>query len=359
LKKVQRTNGQAINYARPGTALPPQTRVQVRHDGDRIEYIDPPLAKGIFRRRLLMQMALLISFSAAVLASACLRWHLSFVGSIVFVSALCGIKVLPELRWWRQAIRYPTVIEISARTLALTLPSGKCVSIPFDEVDDIRASKPRRMLGVRGRVSSLVIVAWGRRFRSLWYRDYIEVRWLARHIRIATGRAVDHPGEPAVQIAADEQEVGETHGTWSGPLPPAKPGKRTQDRKMNRLGRTLSREYDQFGCAPNVFLLFSMLVGIVTIGHLLDELVICLQFGFDAYFRDGVRPVPHKGFFNLSNGQMIAPPYRLLFFALYFVVMPLWMGMALLAAIGFNRLATTFRERRQRSKRAKQLKGRR
>jgi hypothetical protein len=354
LKEVQPTNGQAINYARPGTALPPQTRVQVRHDGDRIEYIDPPLAKGIFRRRLLMQMALLISFAAAVLAPVCLRWHLSFVGSIVFVSALCGIKVFPELRWWRQASRYPTVIEIASKALIVTLPSRKRVSIPFDELDDTRASKPRRMLGVRGRTSSLVIVAWGRRFRLLRYRDYIEVRWLARQIRVATGRPIDHPGEPAVQIVADQQETGEPQDAWSGPLPPASAGKHAQDHKMNRLRQTFWRDYNQLGCAASIFLLLSVVIGVRAILHLLDELVICLQFGSAAYFRDGLRPTPHRGFFNLSNGQAIAGQYKLLFSALFFIIAPLWMAIALLAAIGWNRLAIAFREWRQRSKRGRE-----
>jgi hypothetical protein len=225
---------------------------------------------------------------------------------MICVSAVVAISLWHSSRWWIQSRRHPSIIEIASNLFVLTLPTGRKISMPMSEVNDVHASKPWHMIGMKGRTSSLVIFAWGRRFRLLRYRDYIEVRWLARQIRAAMGRAEDHPSEPLVRVGIDQQEVGDPQIAWSGPLPAVTDALQAAVPKSKFLGQTLSREYDNLGCAPGILLLLSVVIGADIILHLLDVLIICLQFGIDAYFRKGLRPIPHRGFFNLNNGQMAA-----------------------------------------------------
>ena len=113
----------------------------------------------------------------------------------------------------------------------------------------------------------------------------------------------------------------------------------------------LSREYDNIGCAAGLFLLVAVLIGLFVTVRAAGIAAICMQLGPDAYFKHGVDYVPHKQPL-LNNGQRIAPIFQFVQTLIYFVLMPIWVFIALLIAIGLNKLIE-YRNRRLRSKAAR------
>jgi hypothetical protein len=329
-------NRQPIDYARPGAEHPPQTRVQVHRVENGMRFVDPPLAGSRLGHRIIVQLVVQIAASVGVLLLIVAGWRLSFQILFTVVSVGAVINTWLSLRYWRCSALYPTVIDIATDAMIVTQPTRKRIVIPFRDLADIRASRPRLMLGLPRRTSFLVIAAEGRKLRLLRYRDYVEISWLARQLRIATGRTADHPGEPPVQVGADAQEPGHSDKVWSGQLPPWTEAGRLEDEVVNKasIRQTLSREYNNLGCGATACLFLVVILGMFVICFGADGLVICLQFGMDAYFHKGLRRVPHRGFFVLNNGQTVALQYQVLFFAIYIVGMALWATLALCITIG-------------------------
>lgn len=105
----------------------------------------------------------------------------------------------------------------------------------------------------------------------------------------------------------------------------------------SRLGKALSREYNQLGCGASLLLFALMGVGAFLILPLLAFLMVIMQFGIHAYEAGWVRP--NRGYFDLTNGQKTAPQYKLLFFVLSFVAVILWTLIATLIAIAAHHAA--------------------
>src|SRR4051812_360618 len=98
----------------------------------------------------------------------------------------------------------------------------------------------------------------------------------------------------------------------------------------------LEAGYNRLGCASFLCLLTAVIAGLFVTTFAADAVVICLQFGRDAYFRQGVRPIPHRSFFELSNGQSITFPFRLVFTLLWMISFTLWIAVAVAAVIAAN-----------------------
>lgn len=335
-----------IDYARAGLEQPPRTRIMVQRGPQGIRFIDPPLAGTPFTRRLLVRLAFQTVIILTVMPVFFMVWHFSRAGILIGVLGVAAYNGWFLFRYSRHAGRYPTVIDITPSAMAMTLPSGERIFLLIAEIADIHASRPRRQLGVRGRVSSLIISAWGRKFWLLRCRDYVEVRWLARQLRLCVGKAADHPGEPA-PLAADTQEHWEPERVWSGPLPPMPQSGEAARCRTRRWRQILSREYNQLGCLAGIFMFASMLIGSIVTTQFVDALMICLEFGRDAYFKRGLRTIPHHGFFQLNNGQVIAGQYQALFFVTCLVGTVIWMSATLFVAIIAHRLAALVTRRRR------------
>jgi hypothetical protein len=146
----------------------------------------------------------------------------------------------------------------------------------------------------------------------------------------------EHSAEPKIHTIEDPLEPGELAAALSDPAPLTRNAIKRTDYTRKTFAQAISREYNNLGCAPMIILLLSVVAGIFIVTHFAELIVICLQFGSDAYFHQGLRPIPHRGFFKLNNGQEIAPPYKLLFIGLYFVLMPVWVTISLFVAITVN-----------------------
>jgi hypothetical protein len=342
-----------LDYARTGLEQSPRTRILVQRGPQGIRFIDPPLAGTQLGRRILFRFAFQTVVILIVVPVFFTVWGFSRAGILIGVIGFAAYNGWFLLRYWRHSGRYPTVIDITLSAMAVTLPSRKRIFLPFGEIGDIHASRPRRQFGVRGRVSSLVISAWGRKFWLLRCRDYVEVRWLARQIRLSVGRAPDHPGEPTARIVADTQEHWEPESVWSGPLP-AMPQSGEAARSCTRktFRQVVWREYDNLGCVATLFLFLSIIIGCFIITRLVGDLIICLQFGADAYFQQGLRFVPHHGSL-LTNGRRIGQQYQILSVVLSGAGMIAWTALVVPIVIGFNRLCDAIRGRRQREQRTK------
>lgn len=108
---------------------------------------------------------------------------------------------------------------------------------------------------------------------------------------------------------------------------------------LTRWRSLMIREYNELGCALFGLVLLVWFLGIVLITKAIDAFVICMQFGLDAYAHHGLRPVPHRGFFQLNNGQTIAARFQILFVFLFFILMPIWMFATVLCAVILRRLS--------------------
>jgi hypothetical protein len=109
------------------------------------------------------------------------------------------------------------------------------------------------------------------------------------------------------------------------------------------FGQFVFKEYSKLHNGPGCFLFLSVFVGAFLAGYLVAPIVISLKFGTDAYFKGGLRLVPHKGL-TLTNGRMMAPPYQFLFIILEVAIIILWAAVSLAIAIGMNRLVDAFRD---------------
>jgi hypothetical protein len=330
--------------------------VQVERFPRGVRFVDPPISEGWLRRRFLIRSALQIGLAAAVVLPLLVFWRAFGVVWLVIGCAAAALNLWLSLgRWW-QATRHPTVIDVAAGVMVLTLPTRRRMVIPLGDLSDVCAAPPRHLLGVRPRVSSVLVSAFGRRVRLLPYRDYLEMLWLARELRAAVGHEKDHPGEPAPGATPDRPEAGESAPAWRGPLPAfPDPAERLRHPPHRGLRRFLDEEYNRLGCGAFLVLLLLVISGIMICEHEITVLAICLQFGADAYFLHGLRTVPHKGLL-LNNGQTIAPQYRAMIYLSIYIVGPFCAGVALLIAIGVNRLLILISEPWHRARQARKNK---
>ena len=270
---------------------------------------------------------------------------------IWIIAAIGVIALIQSLISWHYATTNPTVVDITSKVIALTLASGKRIVIPREDLSGIHAVTPRRMIGRKGRISSLTIRTSIRSVRLLPRRDYVEVRWLAHELRKAVGLPADDPSEPLLNEAMDRQEVPDEEVDPTIKLPdPKQTTTLPRSRRAHAWRRGLSREYDNLGCGATLFLLATVLVGMVVINRTLGIAAICLQFGTDAYFRRGLDYVPHRGL-QLNNVQKLGPPYVVVYILGCFVALVIWTGGALILTIGLNKLVD-YRNKRRRNKRA-------
>lgn len=308
-------------------------------------FIDPPLSKGEFRRRIIAQVAI----QAAVLAMVCVVWCSVFRfswGASFFIGGGGAMLLLwPTIRLLRLSHRNPTVIEISRDRMCITLPTRKTICTLRSEIADIHASRPRQIIGLRGRMSSVVILSTGPTIYLLKSRDFIEVDWLVHQLREALGLPVEQRGDRPIRAQLDQQDELESQPPWRGALPGATDG-HWRESRSSKFRKWLGRNYNNLGLWPGLFLLGSMLIGFVLINKLSWMVMICLEFGTHAYFAEGVRPVPRAGQFSLSNGHQVGMAYRALLGVLYFVLAPLWTFISLLLAIGLNKPSEWRHERR-------------
>lgn len=311
-----------------------------------IAFIDPPLTWALLRRTALLRLAIpAVILTAFATAAAFAGWPKYAVGwPVVFLAVLVFFEGGRLLR----RRRFPTIIEAGRDGLTVTFSPRRRVVIPAADLDDIHASRPIRAGQLLGRNSSLIVSARGRRFTALADRDYAEVLWLARQLRIATGRPVDHPIEPAPPFRGEQQSDPESSPPRSSELsdygsrPVAGP-KATK----KTLGQFLPKEYGDLGCAACLFLFASLVTGVFASYWLTACLVICLQFGLNGYFRHGIHPIPNRGF-ELNNGQQLGDVYKALFIAIRGCALLAWMFVSLLVAIGINHLADRLQRRRWR-----------
>lgn len=182
--------------------------------------------------------------------------------------------------------------------------------IPADTLIDIYAAPPRRVIGIRSRVSKLRIYTSRRRIRLLPYRDYADIRWLASQIRLAAGRSSEHPAESRFSADAAGEALDVQDSTILVPENAEVPLVRKEVRESAKgCQRTLSRESNDMGLWAEPVLLLLAIAGVVTLIHLTRILAICLQLGPKAYFHDGVRFVPHRAY-SLTNGSASKQSFR-------------------------------------------------
>jgi hypothetical protein len=120
---------------------------------------------------------------------------------------------------------------------------------------------------------------------------------------------------------------------------------------LNRLGtgrsaQWISDGYNRLGCGAFLCLLILALVGLIFTSKAAVVVGICMQFGREAYFRDGVRPLPHPGFFHLSNGQIVAPIYQLASVLIWMVLFTGWIAVSLLVVVGTHERIQALRARK-------------
>jgi hypothetical protein len=338
-----------VSYATPGVECPPHTSVSIRRDSNGIWFVDDPKGTSKNYRRSFALILGRLAFGLAVLVSIVLTFHLPRYVSVVLVSFFSALGIWSDVTWLWAASRHPTVIGIAGDSFAITLPNRNQIAMKIGDVSAIRATRPRSLYVMPGRVSSLAISAHHRHFRLLRHRDYVEVRWLAHQLRAAVGLPVEDPREPGVSAADDIQQLTESTGDWTGVVPaiPASPVQPPSN-WWDKFWRDVDRE--SFGCLTSMLLWPAVVAGWFGIVRLTGCLVICLQFGRDAYLHHGLRFKPHGGTFQLTNGQTIAPRYTLLFFVFYFVLTPLYVMAALRIAIAFNRLVAPYTRRRLKAK---------
>lgn len=305
-----------IDYARPAVEQPPRSRVIVQPGETGITFIDPPLTGVLLRRTALSRLAIPALCWTAFGTVAALATSLRFF--LGCAAAVLTLLIFFESRRLFRLARFATTIEAGRDELALRLGPRRHIVIPACELDGVHASRPILIGRLLGRNSSLIVSAWGRPLTALADRDYAEMQWLARQLLIATGRAGDR-----------------------GPAAGPRAAKKTRR-------QFLFKEYHDLRCAPGLFLLASVVIGFFVTSRLAERLVICLQFGLNAYFRKGVRPIPHHGFFELNNGQQISDAYKVLFFGSWGCMLLAWAFLSLLVAIGWNRLADRLQRRRWR-----------
>lgn len=336
-----------LDYGRFGIEQPPRTRIVVRHDPGALRFIDPPLRGTHLERRILLKIALRIALALIVVPAFLTVMRFPRAAVVICTAGIIILNGWGPIRYWYYAASHATFIDVTPGMLAVTLPNLKRILVPIKELQDIRASKPRRVLGSRGRTSSLVISSRGRQFWILRYRDYIEARWIARQLRSVAGMPLDHPREP--QIVADSQDVRESEKTWSGPLPSLPDENNASVRLPENFRQTLDREYNNLGCAATLFLFAVEMAGLYLVVRLVDVLIICLEFGSNAYFHEGLHYMPHRPDL-LSNGQMTSPGFRFISLVACFIGTAIWTPVALFAGIAVNHLLDAIHKRLRRAR---------
>lgn len=336
------------NYLRSGAEQAPHTRVQINRGRHKVVFVDPPLTGHWWARRALVQFIYEAFLAGAVFALFCAGWHLSLRVFLFCLMGFMAIKAFLAVRRWRQVTRDPTIIEVTPASVNVTAPGAAPLAIAINELHGIRSSRPRHLLGTRGKMSSLVISARGRRLRLLRFRDDVEVRWLARRLREAIE---NFRNDPTSKVSADAEAVGEEGQARFLQSTDARSALPTPRAKLWR--EALRREYEDSGCATALCLLFLAVAGLVIISLGADDLVICLEFGSDAFFRQGLHRAPHGGYFGLTNGHVVSAPFQLLWILLFMVGLPLWQAAWIVIVLSLHRWHREYRERKERALRAK------
>jgi hypothetical protein len=352
MDKPHPTRGELLNYARPDVERPPRTRVRVQTNDAGVTFTDPPLTWRWLRRAAFSRLA---TISAIVMMFTVVLALLGWPKHILpWLAAIVGIKLFFGITRIRRLLHFPTVVQVNRDALSFRAATfRKVIVIPLSELSGIRASPPRRLGALIGRSGSLDISAWGRRFRLLVDRDYAETRWLARQLRIATGQGADQQDEPASHSAEDDVDYASDHEPAPDGAISDIPRKELLISKGRKGGwrQILWREYNQLGCLAGIFMFTSMVTGGIVTTQFVDALMICLEFGRDAYFKGGLRSIPHHGFFQLNNGRVIAAQYQALFFVSCSFGIVIWMSVTILVAIGAHRLSALVTRRRRGARR--------
>ncbi len=341
---------QPLDYARPDAEQPPLTSISIHRDADRVTFIDPPMPFHQALRRIVPRAIPEIAIPLVLAVASYFIWRHGSRFPVLFFAFLFVATLWDVVRRWTLASRYPTVIQIASGMLSIQSPGRKPMAIPIEEVLDVNARRPRRLPGVPGRSSSLIIVARESRLRLLPCRDYIEVRWLAQLIRQAIGKPVNISIEPEVGGSADHQNADDLPPLWSGNTPVIANARLPRTSTLKKFTKWFDREYNELGCLTVTLLITLVVVGLITVARTSDAVVICLQFGTDAYLHHGLRPVPHRGFFKLNNGQEVAGYLQSVFWILCFTLLPLWIIGSALLAIGLNQFIRPIYQRRLKTK---------
>lgn len=105
--------------------------------------------------------------------------------------------------------------------------------------------------------------------------------------------------------------------------------------------------YNRLGCLATLGLFALVIVGLLITTRAADAAVICLEFGRDTYFVKGVRPVPHRGFFLLTDGHQVSNVFQAVFIVFWAVSFVLWITLAVLLVVCVNEMLCTRSESTQ------------
>jgi hypothetical protein len=83
-------------------------------------------------------------------------------------------------------------------------------------------------------------------------------------------------------------------------------------RQLPQRLQRFDKAYNRLGCLAFLCLLGLIVVGLIVVPKLGAMAVICLEFGRDTYFKNGVRLTGHKGF-RMPDGRSLSILYATLF----------------------------------------------
>jgi hypothetical protein len=321
----------------------------ISRSGESTKFIDPPLINSPIRTKAIHRAIELVGLALAVLFLA--RF---FRRSVVIPVAVLGVVTITISLWtigryWYFSALNPTILEVGKSALRLVLPSKQTATFSIDEIDDVRPLKPRRMIGASVYTSSLLVVAKGRRFLLLRYRESAEINWLADQLRIALGmppRRASYVSGSLFQNKEPTPVQGDNFAirleSLSATNAPMKPSPVS-------MGAWIRQEYENLTNPALLFLLIVAFAGIMTINYWSSQLALCMEFGTKAYFSGWPRFVPHRGAL-LTNGQELGAQYRLVSYLIDLAGFLAWTTITLLMSIGLSRLIVRLRIRRAKRK---------
>lgn len=335
----------SLQYERRGAETPLRTRIVVERNDDGVRFLDPPLAGSGMGRRVAIRCAVWCVATLVVVGTIGVAWRLKPAYVCGFAIVGIVLHVVAASHRWARSAKHPTVIDAAPGVLVITLPSHQRISVNTDG-SGIRSSAPRRVIGVGARVSSLLIDIPGRRLRLFAWHDYLELRWLARQLRLAVGHPVDHSGEPALHEMPVEDDLITGAPDSSSAIALSVPSRvatsptaarANTDARGASTASFLAREYDEMSVATALTFYAIALAGMPVIAPLMGMLEISLQYGWNAYAH-GLRFVPHKSPL-LTNGSSVGAPYQLLGVILWIVAYPCWVVASFLMVVGCTRVA--------------------
>jgi hypothetical protein len=240
-------------------------------------------------------------------------------------------------RYWYFSALNPTIVEVGKSALRLVLPSKQTVTFSIDEIDDVRPLKPHRMIGSSIYTSSLLIVARGRRFVLVRYREFAEVNWLADQLRIALGMPPRRTSFASGSLLQNKERTPAQGNDFAIRLESLSATNAPMKPSPVSMGAWIRHEYENLTNPALLFLLIVAFAGIITINYWSSQLALCMEFGTKAYFNGAPRFVPHRGAL-LTNGRELGAQYRLVCYLIDIAGFVAWTTITLLMSIGLSRL---------------------